>query len=88
MPRGGKREGAGRKPGSHGADRRLFLDLIATMRDESRTDRERLVAASALAEALLPVGLPGNHTKSSTGRHERTAILRAASAELQSGGLQ
>lgn len=67
MPRGGKREGAGRKPGSYGADRRLFINCIEAMRDEGRSDRERLVAALAVAEALLPIGLRDNHTKSNMG---------------------
>jgi hypothetical protein len=66
MPRGGKRPGAGRKPGSYGADRRLFLDLIDKMRDETRSAPERLVAALAVAEALLPVSLRNIPRKSNT----------------------
>lgn len=84
MPRGGKRVGAGRKPGSHGADRRLFLSLIETMRDEERPDAQRLVAAIAVAEALLPVGLRSNHTKSNMGKRG----LAAAAALLATDGDQ
>jgi hypothetical protein len=79
MSRGGKREGAGRKPGSHGADRRLFLSLIDTMRDEGRSDSQRLVAALAVAEALLPVGLRSDHTNSKTARR---GLFAAAAARL------
>lgn len=82
MPRGGKREGAGRKPGSYGADRRLFLNLLDTMRDTSRPDCDRLVAALAVAEALLPVGLRNDHTKSNTGRR---GVIAGAVARLEEG---
>jgi len=82
MPRGGKREGAGRRPGSYGTDRRLFLSLLDTMRDESRPDRERLVAALAVAEALLPVGLRNDHTKSNT---VRRGGIAAAAARISEG---
>ena len=61
MTRGGKREGAGRKPGSvarmDAAARRKALDsgmtpldyLLSIMRDESEEKRERLDAAKAAA---------------------------------------
>jgi hypothetical protein len=86
MARGGKREGAGRKPGSYGADRRLFLNLIETMRDEARDDKARLVAALAVAEALLPVGLRDNHTKSNTG--PRGIAAAVARLDGEDGRLQ
>ena len=82
MPRGGPREGAGRRPGSNGANRRLFLFLIAAMRDEDLEDGKRLIAAQALAEALLPVGLRLNHTESNTGQR---GLFAAAAARLLEG---
>ena len=77
MPRGGYRPGAGRKRGAFGERRRWLDHLLSAMRDESRPSDEKLVAAEAAVEALLPPGFRNNHTKSNTsgerGEHSITA---------------